>query len=303
MRVESLDDQHKRDIHQCLHCNNPCDKTALFCDTCQSQLYNKHDDVSQSTAPDHGVAESSTAPHPIAMSQQNEYQHINGDKNIVPRPHVVVEPPYAPNGPQTPTPSVHGTYVDIVDHAIHRLNDAARRIAAVEQSEKRQPRASRLSPFRDISADIQRQSTPLPKTVAGTSGAPLKSSEVNASNMPDLWPWLPDTDDIDNNNTWENYTDPLLSRRFPDSIEAARIDAEDERRAKAEGLTTTPFLRGSTRTVRLRVAFVSLAILAVLALTIDTALVSVAFLRPHHKAVVPSRRTANLDDYLGSYKR
>ncbi len=288
MRVESLDNQHKReDIHQCLHCSNSCDETALFCDACQLKLYSKHDEASQFATPVHGIAESSTVPHPIAMGQQNEYQHIKSEESTVPLPQAV-EPSYAPNGPQTPTPSVHGTYVNIVDHAIHRLNDAARRIAAVEQSEKRQPRASRLSPFRDISADIQRQSTPLPKTIAKTGGAPLKSSEVNASNMPDLWPWLPDTDDIDNNNTWENYTDPLLSRHFPDSVEAARIDAEDERRAKAEGLITTPFLRGSTRTVRLRVAFVSLAILAVLALTIDSALVSVALLRPHHKAAVPA---------------
>ncbi|GAC1650404.1 MAG: hypothetical protein NVS4B12_20170 [Ktedonobacteraceae bacterium] len=171
----------------------------------------------------------------------------------------------------------------MVDHAIHRLNDAARRIAAVEQSDKRQPRASRLSPLRDISADIQRQSTPLPKAIAHTTDRTQKGSEATANDMPDLWPWLPDTDDIDNNNTWENYTDPLLSRRFPDSIEAARIDAEDERRARAEGLISTPFLRRHpTRTVRLRIAFVSLAILAVLALTIDTTLVSIAFLHPHH---------------------
>ncbi|GAC1433794.1 MAG: hypothetical protein PVSMB2_36260 [Ktedonobacteraceae bacterium] len=212
----------------------------------------------------------------------------DGENTLVPSPPcAALDSPHAPNGPQTPPPSAHGLYVNIVDHAIHRLNDAARRIAAVEQSEKRQPRASRLAPFRDISADIQRQSTPLPKAVADTDDTPQKCSEVSASNIPDLWPWLPDTDDIDNNNTWENYTDPLLSRRFPDSIEAGRIDAEDERRARAEGLITTPFLRRSTRTTRLRIAFVSLAILAVLALTIDTALVSVAFLHPHHATQVP----------------
>ena len=287
MRVESLGNQHQRDMNQCLHCNNPCDETALFCDACQSQLY-RHDKAAQTAAPHEDIADIITAPRPIVIAPQNQYERIQGGESTVPLPHVAVEPSYAPVGPQTPPPpSVHGAYVNIVDNAIHRLNDAARRIAAVEQSEKRQPRASRLSPLRDISADIQRQSTPLPKATADTANAPQKGSEAHASDMPDLWPWLPDSDDIDNNNTWENYTDPLLSRRFPDSIEAARIEAEDERRARAEGLLPTPFLRRPTRTVRLRIAFVSLAILAVLALTIDTALVSVAFLHPHHAPQVP----------------
>ena len=269
MRVESLDNEHQRDISQCLHCNKPCDETVLFCDACQAQLY-KHDEVSQDVGAYVDIADVSTAPRPIVTIPQNEQGLLR-----------------APRGPQTPPPSVHGAYVNIVDQAIHRLNDAARRIAAVEQRERRQPRASRLSPLHDISADIQRQSTPLPKTFADTTNTTSKG-EVSASNMPDLWPWLPDTDDIDNNNAWENYTDPLLSRRFPDSIEAARIEAEDERRAKAEGLMAMPFLRGrSTRTIRLRVAFISLAILAILALTIDTALVSVAFLHPHHVTQVP----------------
>ena len=268
MRIESLDNQHKRDMSQCLHCNKPCDETVLFCDACQLQLY-KHDEVPQVTNVHVDIADESTAPRPIVTIPQNQH-----------------ELPRAPRGPQTPPPATHDVYVNMVDHAIHRLNDAARRIAAVEQSEKRQPRASRLSPLHDISADIQRQSTPLPKTVADTADPPRKG-ELSANDMPDLWPWLPDTDDIDNNNTWENYTDPLLSRRFPDSIEAARIEAEDERRAKAEGLIVAPFLRRPTRAVRLRIAFVSLAILAVLALTIDTALVSVAFLHPHHVTQVP----------------
>jgi len=268
MRVESLDNQHKQDMSQCLHCSKPCDETALFCDTCQSQLY-KHDEAPQSTNAYVDIADISTAPHPIVTFPQNEHER-----------------PHASMNPQTPSPSVHGVYVNIVDHAIQRLNDAARRIAAVEQSEKRQPHASRLAPLHDISADIQRQSTPLPKAIAGTADAPQKG-EVTVNDMPDLWPWLADTDDIDNNNTWENYTDPLLSRRFPDSIEAARIEAEDERRAKAEGSIVTPFLRRPTRVVRLRIAFVSLALLAVLALTIDTALVSVAFLHPHHATQVP----------------
>ncbi len=287
MRVESLGNQHQRGTSQCLHCNNPCDETALFCDACQAQLYG-HDEATQAPAPREDIADIITAPRPIVMAPQNRYTRIQGGESTVPLPHIAVEPSYTPTGPQTPPPpSVHGAYVNIVDNAIHRLNDAARRIAAVEQSERRQPRASRLSPLHDISADIQRQSTPMPNASADTTNASQTGSEAHANAMPDLWPWLPDTDDIDNNNTWENYTDPLLSRRFPDSIEAARIEAEDERRARAEGLLPAPFLRRPSRAVRLRIAFVSLAILAVLALTIDTALVSVAFLHPHHAPQVP----------------
>ncbi len=288
MRVESLDNQHRRDGSQCLHCSNSCDETALFCDACQPQLY-KHNEAPQASSAYVDITNVSTAPHPIVTVTQDEYKQRRSEENVPTSPpsHAAVETFPASKGSQTPPPSVHDAHVNMVEHTIHRLNDAARRIAAVEPSKKRQPRPSRLSPLRDISADIQRQSTPLPKAVAGTADAPQKDFAASASNMPDLWPWMSDTDDIDDNNSLENYTDPLLSRHFPDSTEAARIEAEDERRARAEGLITTPFSHRSILTARLRIAFVGLAILAILALTIDTALVSVAFLHPHRTAQVP----------------
>lgn len=278
MRVESLDDQQKRDMNLCLHCSQPCEATALFCDSCQAQLH-QLEATTQARGAYIDVSDASTASHAIVQAFQEEHrpETVQRDKNT-PLPLSATGNEISPELEMT----TRGMYVNIVEHAIQRLNDAARRISAAEQNDKRQPHASRLSPLRDISADIQRHSTPLPKAMA--SNAQLKHAEASASDMPDLWPWMQDPDEIENNN-WENYTDPLLARRFPSISEVTRIDAEDERRARAEGVKgIRP--RNATRHTRLRVAFVSLAILAILALTIDTVLVSVAFLHPH-RTVVP----------------
>ena len=89
-----------------------------------------------------------------------------------------------------------------------RLSEAAQLIAEVEPSNRRLPRASRLAPIRDISADIRRESTPLPKFAkmrgntdasekVGASGSlpaqpddkPVRS-RFDDGEMPDLWPWL-----------------------------------------------------------------------------------------------------------------
>lgn len=282
MRVESLDDQQKRDMSQCLHCSEPREATALFCDSCQAQLYQLE---AASKVPYIDIAEAPTASHPIVAATAEAYKPelVWQDKNTpLPLGSGVDEIPLSSEASQKSLVSAHGMYVNMVEHAIHRLNDAARSIAAVDQSDKRQPHASRLSPIRDISADIQRHSTPLPSAIAQANGMQQNRAEASANDMPDLWPWLHDADDIENNNTFENYTDPLLARRFPSSSEAARIEAEDERRAKAEGVLKNRSTRKTTRQTQLRIVFVSLAILAILALTIDTVLVSVAFLHPHH---------------------
>ncbi len=287
MRVESLDDQQKRDMSRCLHCSEPCEATALFCDSCQAQLYQLE---AASTVPGAyiDIADASTASHPIVAATAEAYKPelVRQDKNTpLPLRSTVDEIPLSLEASQEASQkspvSSHGMYVNMVEHAIHRLNDAAQRIASVDQSDKRQPHASRLSPIRDISADIQRHSTPLPKAIAQANDMQQNRPEASANDMPDLWPWLHDADDIEN-NTFENYTDPLLARRFPSSSEAARIEAEDERRAKAEGVLKNRSARKNVRHTQFRIAFVSLAILAILALTIDTVLVSVAFLHPHH---------------------
>jgi len=279
MQVERQSDQQRRDINTCLHCHRPCDVNVLFCNECRVRFADPVKALPRSEAQT-AITDASTAPQPIVTPHDENIEEYRTAPEVAAQPVAAAQ--------QVPAGSSHGVYVNMVEQAIHRLNDAARRIAAVDQNDKRQqPHASRLSPFRDISADIQRHSTPLPKAVVDAGGIQTKRSEASSSDMPDLWPWLPDTDDIDNNNTWENYTDPLQARRFPNGVEVARIEAEDERRARAEGLIRAPIARKVTRNVQLRIAFVSLAILAILALTIDTTLVSVAFLHPH-RPVVPA---------------
>lgn len=192
-------------------------------------------------------------------------------------------------------------YPDSVEQAILRLSEAAQLIAEAEPSNRRLPRASRLAPMRDISADIRRESTPLPKFAklrgdTGTServgaSGPSTGEQNNApepdrfedSEMPDLWPWLDnEIEEKENEDSWANSTDPLISRHVPNSVEAARIEEEDIKRALAEGLPTRHNLRlvKSRRPFSLRIAFGVLALLAIIALLVDSVLLSVVVTHP-----------------------
>ena len=183
--------------------------------------------------------------------------------------------------PFSPTSSEQRVHVDMVEQAIARLNDAARRIAAVEQhKERRSPRASRLSPMHDISGEIQRQSTPMPNAPATPDN---NHSSFDTHQMPDLWPWIPDTEENEQ-DVWSDHTDPLIRRHFPSSRETARLEEEDVRRARAEGFRVS-FLQRKRATVkakRLRMLFGFLAVMAIGALLIDAALVSFTFFHQHH---------------------
>ncbi len=133
--------------------------------------------------------------------------------------------------PDTPHPPVREPQPDGAQRAFSRLNEAARRIAREDAAPNRRlPRASRLSPFRDISAEITRASTPLPNctgTLTGrnsqepgildsypgeeeqssqSAGQPgqwqdlgqgtlgtletLGTKEIQEASLPDFWPWL-----------------------------------------------------------------------------------------------------------------
>jgi len=170
-----------------------------------------------------------------------------------------------------------------VEYTVHQLNEAAQRIAQVEPGNRRLPRASRLSPLRDISADIQRHSTPLPQVSSVPKVPESEQGEDLGRRMPDLWPWLQDVE-TEENDQWSGRTDPLLARRLPNSAEVARIEAEDVRRAIAEGLVTVPLMpkRMAPTRKRMHVAFAILALLAVVALVMDGGLVFVTFLHSHH---------------------
>ncbi|MFL5625901.1 MAG: BACON domain-containing protein [Ktedonobacteraceae bacterium] len=173
-----------------------------------------------------------------------------------------------------------------VDQAVQQLNEAAQHIAEIEQNRRRAPRASRLAPIRDISAEIQRHSTPLPQVSKTSESA---QGEDLAQRIPDHWPWLQesDTDDTEN-DIWSNSTDPLMARRFPNSAEIARIEEEDLRRAIAEGLVTVPLMPRHVAKPRrgLRLAFTIFAILAVVFVLVDSALLFTVFTHPHRNASV-----------------
>ncbi|HLH62324.1 MAG TPA: carboxypeptidase regulatory-like domain-containing protein [Ktedonobacteraceae bacterium] len=305
-------------MSQCLRCSKPCAPTGVFCDECRSLLRNQlqqgpaSPDVQQPQGEPLAVASSfSERPTVEGKSQgQDAEGPVTGPQPIV-------------RDPQTPQPPTLSNYTNIAEQTLSRLNEAARRISQAKQGRgehkgRQYPHASRLAPIRDISADIQRASTPLPKvSIPGettpASGNPSsngrlpipgerKPDEIENQatistagqaakdvELPDLWPWL-DTEledrEVDN---WANQTDPLLSRHFPDSSESARIEEEDMRRAAADGISTAPFptYRRSYRSPRLRTAFIALAILAVLAMIADGILLSFAFSHSPQVSNVP----------------
>ncbi|HEX6481362.1 MAG TPA: BACON domain-containing carbohydrate-binding protein [Ktedonobacteraceae bacterium] len=300
----------------CLRCSKPCAPTNVFCDECRSLLRNQLQEGSIS----HGVnpleeplAIASSLPESDAAQDQNGKEPITAPQPIT-------------RDPQTPPPPTLDSYDNIAEQTISRLNEAARRIEEAEPpgSERKgrsYPHASRLAPMRDISAEIQRASTPLPKVPKSiedevtssnpafndnkqvSNNSPSQDVQIQASSsaaeralkdadLPDLWPWLDSGFEDKEVDNWANQTDPLLSRHFPNSAESARIEEEDMRRAAAEGLSTAPFpiYRRPRQMSRLRMAFTALAIIAVLAMIVDGIflLFAFGFGHSHHTTAAPS---------------
>ena len=309
-------------MSQCLRCSKPCEASAVFCDECRSLLRNEFRQGSVSRSSDSGdVASavgtrfsasslaSSSAPSLVARepdeSQEDDPAHHSAKSPVI------VETPRSPGSPVTPHPPVldNYTYPDITAQTMSRLSEAAQLISEIEPSNRRLPRASRLAPIRDISADIRRESTPLPKLSKMRNGtgasekvntpgslsavqadAPESDHEKNGE-LPDLWPWFDnDIEEKENEDTWANSTDPLISRHIPNSVEAARIEEEDIKRALAEGMPTSHNLRWirPRRASSLRVVFAVLAILAVLALIVDGILFSVVIVHPRRANPSPN---------------
>ncbi|HZU65871.1 MAG TPA: BACON domain-containing carbohydrate-binding protein [Ktedonobacteraceae bacterium] len=302
-------------MSQCLRCSKPCATTSVFCDECRSLLHYQlpqgpaSPDMQQPQEP-LAVASSFSERPTLETKGQDAGEPVTGPQPIV-------------RDPQTPPPPTLSSYANVAEQTLSRLNEAARRISQAKQGRsehkgRQYPHASRLAPIRDISADIQRASTPLPKVSmpaenTPASGNPSSDGALPISGegkpddianqatvstpglaakdveLPDLWPWL-DTEledkEVDN---WANQTDPLLSRHFPDSSESARIEEEDMRRAAAEGISTAPFpsYRRSHRSPRLRTAFIALAVLAILAMIADGILLSFAFNHSHQASNGP----------------
>lgn len=285
-------------MNQCLRCSKPCAATSVFCDGCRALLRVQLQRGERTQPEEEAFSSASIDTSPlVATASEHGDAHVNGDLlERITSPHTIVKDPQTPQPPTEATPA---DYADMIDQALNRLNEAARRIAEVRQNQengeaslrisRRIPRASRLAPIRDISADIQRESTPQPPNTPKVEGQFIGPSEDEESEqaqdlgrrMPDLWPWLQDTDtDEAESENWANRTDPLISRHFPDSAEAARIEEEDIRRAIAEGQLTTPLPVRRSRSTYVRIVFIVLSILAALALIVDGLLVSLTFIHP-----------------------
>src|SRR5258708_23655806 len=84
---------------------------------------------------------------------------------------------------QTPQQAALVTHEGLVEQAVSMLNEAAQRIAEGEDPAKSDRKArlysrvSRLRPIPDISADIRRESTPLPQVSSSQPGEPVSVSK------------------------------------------------------------------------------------------------------------------------------
>jgi Viral BACON domain/Carboxypeptidase regulatory-like domain len=271
-------------MSQCLRCSKLCDPTAVFCEECRSLLrlqleQRPHLSVSQHTT-------SSTSGDPPTLSEHLSVQGDPLERITAPLPSNRVD--------DLTQPLALVVQRDLVEQAVTKLNEAAHLIEQEEEQSKsnRKPRlysrASRLSPIVDISADIRRESTPLPKISStkennGNSSSPVDSNSA----LPDYWPWLDDETEDKESDIWANRTDPLISRRVPTSGESARIEEEDMRRALVERISTRqfplPFFRHHSS--RLRNAFLVLAIFALIAFIVDGILLNGAFNHSHNGTI------------------
>jgi Viral BACON domain len=305
-------------MSQCLRCSKLCEANAVFCEECRSLLRNQ---LQQRPSPHASQEEPSSAASPLAdVPTLAEHGAIQG--NPLER---ITSPLPVVRANQEPQPVALVAHEDLVDQAVYRLNEAAQIIAEEEEQgksdRKARPysRAPRLRPIRDISADIRRESTPLPQ-VSGTpqsepasrnglerqQGNGISPVRLDAhASLPDLWPWLDaDTEDKEN-DIWADRTDPLIARHFPNSTESARIEEEDIRRALAEGVSTAPHpIPRKSRASHMRIAFIALAIFALVAFAIDGILIGVAFNQPRHAAStqggLPTLTLSQNVTYIGS---
>lgn len=184
------------------------------------------------------------------------------------------------------------------DQAVVRLNAAARQIEE-ESGGKRMRRSSRLAPLRDISADIQRASTPHLRITRQTTfdtqpdmdqvDRPEKEKELVAQKTDSsrTWQIQESSEDEKESDLWANSTDPLIARSRPTAAEAASIEEADIRRAQFENHTTLPYPSFQARPRRPRraiwpIVFGVMVVLAVVVLVIDGLLLSFALNHAKH---------------------
>ncbi|GCF09331.1 BACON domain-containing protein [Dictyobacter arantiisoli] len=294
-------------MNQCLRCNRPCSVSAIFCELCLLHLQQHHhshdqageqsyleeavaaEDVVDAPAFEHALApadpsiitidqtnlsqsdlSSATVLMVIAYAdenknsqdiEQNDFPIADVDKDIFPR-----------DAEQNNFPV---DYAPELDTSLQRLNDAARLIAESDPEagqNGRGPRASRLTPLCDISAEIQRASTnPLPGSAFATQPVLRKPLDEH---LPDLWPWLHSTETDEEKDAWINNYDPLQSRQFPSSAESRKIEDEDIQRAFRERLAIVWEGVKHEPQKSFRVLLLCISLLAVIALIADAAMIS-----------------------------
>lgn len=279
-------------MKQCLRCNRPCTGTSMFCEECLSSLQ-KHGQRSEQIAKYEEAGVSSRG-ETVDVSHSS-WSGVDGSDAGTPSlsnetvPMELYTPPddgFSPHYESNDYDSSSNNYPDVADRSFERLNDAARLIAETDPEYPQngrgpRPRASRLAPLRDISADIQRESTPLPNASFTTQPVPHKATERKGldEHLPDLWPWLHMTEVDESKDEWIDQVDPLMARSFPSSAEAMKIEQEDMRRAVGEKIAVAweGVKDGMKREPQkcLRILFISLSIVAALALTIDTVMVAI----------------------------
>ena len=162
---------------------------------------------------------------------------------------------------------------------------AAHAITEVEQPTRRLPRPSRLAPVYDVSADIQRESTPHPTITKHGRGRDANQKTLSRKrSLADRWSSLDDTNETEA-DIWANHTDPLARRHLPSRAEAERIEKEylQHTRAHKQNPLARRHLRPHSRTF-----FTILAAIALLVMAANVLLISVVFVQPHPRALAPT---------------
>jgi hypothetical protein len=256
----------------CLRCSKPCAVTSVFCDECRLLLnYRLQQGESVVTAAPFEalpLAATSSAREESGMSVSDDpFERITGVHCIT---------------GDSPAHSV--PYANTVEQAVNKLNAAAHAITEVEQPTRRPLHPSRLAPIYDVSADIQRDSTPCPTiTKDGRGNQQLPGRK---GSLADRWTSLHDIDtDETEANIWRNHTDPLARRHLPSRAEAKRIEKDYLRRTRARRLSLPALLHLRFRS---RIFFTILAAIALLVMAANALLISVIFVQPHPRALTPA---------------
>ncbi len=264
-------------MKQCLRCNKPCSAPSSLCEQCSSELLDSASEDEQAsldlsalaTNPLPSVRPQHEAPNPITPIPSI---FVSGPAEKVVQELVSTASDTPPEKPAEQK-NIYSVYNNIVEQSLHRLNDAARRIAADPDSASvrspHAPRVNRLTPIRDISADIHRDNTP--SSLLSYDTQPGEQS-LFAGQLPDFWPWLQEAEEEPENTSWR--TDPLSARHLPTNEESARIEEEDLRRAIAQGISSVITAVRKRPQKLLRILFICTTVFALLALIIDTILVT-----------------------------